>query len=296
MSTSGSGHTCVMSRFHRSDRIIRTCGNHVWCINWNVLRIIHKERFTWVQQHHRWQQILSSAFASKECRKHQSIYHHICNWTAEIESLHHFHCKIKLAHQILPFPLLNTNRTKCFYLLLQCPFAKVVSIKLNVRNGCYSYFARHTSGKYAPKVSNCHWHTHAHTCECCSFVELWVVRNHYYYGWHFQFDWIYLRRSIQRALASCSVHMPFDKKSSDLSTCVWFVNETSRFLFLFFKVFFIPILICVKLNTIGSLSFLLFRSSHIAGTAMSCKQTNNTRIIVWRKVKTEMFIQFIYFF
>lgn len=24
---------------------------------------------------------------SKECRKHQSIYHHICNWTAEIEYL-----------------------------------------------------------------------------------------------------------------------------------------------------------------------------------------------------------------
>lgn len=70
------------------------------------------------------------------------------------------------------------------------------------------------------------WHTDAYVeNECCSFVELWVVLNHYYYFWHFQFDWIDLRLAIARRTHT------HDKKWSDLSSCViceW--NQPLQFL------------------------------------------------------------------
>lgn len=46
--------------------------------------------------------------------------------------------------------------------------------------------------------------TYMDTCKmrmlffCWNNIELWVVIQHNYFFWHFQFDWIYLRRSIQR--------------------------------------------------------------------------------------------------
>lgn len=164
-------------------------------------------------------------------------------------------------------------------------FGKIVAIELNVQSvaivACGIYTFRR-------------WMLLAYTVTtvqivCCSFVELWVVLNHYYYFWHFQFDWIYLRRSIQRQNRMRSTRVRGKKNGAICLTCVcdlWRKSADSVFYFVCFKFL---ILICVKLNTVGSLSFLLFHSSNITDTVKHrFAQTNQQQ----KKVKTKMFIQF----